>query len=158
MLDETLIRLIVRELEELDALVGRSSPLLATPADADPSFERLAALSTTPNSFYTGIERIFERLAGQVDATQPEGERWHIELLNQVARPTASRPAVISDESRQLLRDYLAFRHRSRHAYAHHLIWSGMAQLALGVAQTWNTVRSEILQFVRQQTPHASPG
>ena len=155
MLDEAFGRLIVRELEEIDALLERSSPLLSTPADAEPSFERLAALSTVLNSFYTGIERIFERIASQVDPTQPDGERWHIELLNQVARPSESRPAVISEQSRQALRDYLAFRHRSRHAYAHQLIWSGMAQLVAGALHTWNTVRSEILRFVLQQSPSA---
>ena len=37
MLDETLSRLITRELEELDALLRSSSDLLATPADAEPS-------------------------------------------------------------------------------------------------------------------------
>ena len=150
MLDETLSRLIFRELEEIDSLLERSSPILGTSADAEPPFERLAALSTVLNSFYTGIERIFERIASQMDPTQPEGERWHIELLNQVARPTENRPALISEESRQLLRDYLAFRHRSRHAYAHHLIWSGMAQLVIDTQRTWNTVRSEIVQFVQQ--------
>ena len=152
MLDETLRRLIVRELEEIDTLLSNSSPLLGTPVDAEPSFERLAALSAVLESFYTGLERIFERIAKEVDLRQPEGERWHIELLNQVAHQTESRPAVISEGSRQRLRDYLAFRHRSRHAYAHHLIWDGMAQLVADTSQTWNIVRSEILQFVQQES------
>ena len=118
----------------------------------EPSFERIAALSAVLNSFYTGLERIFERIAKEVDTRKPEGERWHIELLNQVARQIESRSAVISEDSRQRLRDYLAFRHRSRHAYAHYLVWDGMAQLVAGASQTWNIVHSEILQFVRQQS------
>lgn len=150
MLDEDLRRLIVRELEEVDSLLGTSSELLRTPVDADPSFERLAALSTVLNSFYTGVERIFERIVQMVDSNSPEGERWHIELLNQVALQTKGRSAVISEESRQRLRDYLAFRHRSRHAYAHYLDWNGMAQLVAGISKTWNVVRSEIFQFVQQ--------
>ena len=156
MLDEALRRLIVRELEEIDTLLGRSSPLLESPRDAEPSFERLAALSTVLNSFYTGIERIFQRIVKEFDPRQPEGERWHIELLNQVARGTESRLPVISEESRQRLRDYLAFRHRSRHTYANYLVWDGMAQLVAGMSPTWNTVRAEILQFVQQQSPSAA--
>ena len=155
MLDEDLRRLIVRELEEVDALLDTSSPLLRTPADEDPSFERLAALSTVLNSFYTGVERIFERIVQMADSNSPEGERWHIELLNQVALQTEGRPAVISEESRQCLRDYLAFRHRSRHAYAHYLDWEGMARLVAGISQTWKIVRSEILQFLQQQPSSA---
>ena len=150
MLDEDLRRLIVRELEEVDALLDTSSELLRTPVDAAPSFERLAALSTVLNSFYTGVERIFKRIVQMVDSSSPEGERWHIELLNQVALQTEGRSAVISEESRQRLRDYLAFRHRSRHAYAHYLDWNGMAQLVAGISKTWNVVRSEIFQFVQQ--------
>ena len=152
MLDEALRRLIVRELEEIDVLLAKSSSLLETPTDVEPSFERIAALSAVLNSFYTGLERIFERIAKEIDTKQPEGERWHIELLKQVARQTEVRPAVISEDSRQRLRDYLAFRHRSRHAYAHYLVWDSMAQLVAGTSQTWNIVHSEILQFVRQQS------
>ena len=155
MLDEALRRLIIRELEEIDALLAKSSSLLETPINTEPSFERIAALSAILNSFYTGLERIFERIAKEIDTRKPEGERWHIELLNQVARQTEIRPAVISEDSRQRLRDYLAFRHRSRHAYAHYLVWDSMAQLVAGTSQTWNIVHSEILQFVRQQSSSA---
>ena len=155
MLDEALRRLIIRELEEIDVLLAKSSLLLETPTDVEPSFERIAALSAVLNSFYTGLERIFERIAKEIDTRKLEGERWHIELLNQVARQTELRPAVISEDSRQRLRDYLAFRHRSRHAYAHYLVWDSMAQLVAGTSQTWNIVHSEILQFVRQQSSSA---
>jgi len=86
--------LVVREVEELDGLLRSSSDLLATPVVADPSFERLAALSTVLTSFYTGLERIFERMAAQLDPVQPEGDHWHIELLSQVARPAENRPAI----------------------------------------------------------------
>jgi len=126
--------------------------LLETPVDSEPSFERLAALSTVLISFYTGLERIFERIANQLDPIQPKGERWHIELLNQVARPAVNRPALISEETRQRLRDYLAFRHRSRHAYAHYLTWHGMAHLVADILAVWRSVRSEILQFVQGQS------
>ena len=93
MLDEAACRLVVREVEELDDLLRSSSDLLPTPVAANPSFERLAALATVLTSFYTGLERIFERIAAQLDPVQPEGDHWHIELLSQVARPTKNRPA-----------------------------------------------------------------
>ena len=158
MLDEALRRLIVRELGEIDTLLDKSSPFLENPGDAEPSFERLAALATVLNSFYTGLELIFQRILKEFDPRQPEGDRWHIELLNQVARGTESRLAVISEESRQRLRDYLAFRHRSRHMYANYLLWDGMAHLVADMSPTWNTVRAEILQFVQQQSSSADAG
>ena len=33
------------------------------------------------HSFYSGIERIFELIAVNVDGTRPEGENWHQNLL-----------------------------------------------------------------------------
>ncbi|MBT4504843.1 MAG: hypothetical protein HOC74_44385 [Gemmatimonadetes bacterium] len=152
MLDESLGRLIAIELNEIDALLKRSAEMLATPNDAEPSFERLAALSQVLTSFYTGLERIFERIARQLDQALPEGERWHIQLLNQVARPTGNREALISDASRQRLRDYLAFRHRSRHPYAHHLEWHGMKHLVAQMQETWVTVRLELERFTQYHT------
>lgn len=155
MLNETLGRLICRELEDIDALLDRSSSLLETPVDSEPPFERLAALTTVLDSFYTSLEKIFEGVVKKYDPSQPEGERWHTELLNQVARQTGSRFALISEESRKGLLVYLAFRHRSRHSSANYLAWDRMAQLVSDISPTWNTVRAEILQFVHHHSSSA---
>mgnify|MGYP003973602427 FL=1 len=114
MLDEGQRRLVERELDEIDALVTKSSALTDVPKGEEPSFERLAALSQILNSFYTGLERVFDRIARQVDGASPAGERWHAELLSAMARPASHRPAVLSKECHARLREYLAFRHRSR--------------------------------------------
>ena len=148
MLDESLKRLIQRELREIDALLSRADELLNIAENEEPSFERLAALAQILTSFYSGLERIFERIARSVDSSIPEGQRWHSELLGQVAGPTPNREAVISVKSRTRLREYLAFRHRSRHTYAHHLEWRSMENLVGQLADTWKAVRSEIQRFL----------
>ena len=157
MSDDARGRLIGRQLEDIDALLERSSSLLETPVDSEPSFERLAALTTVLDSFYNSLERIFGDIVKEYDPTQPEGGRWHTELLNQVAGQTETRPALISEESRQRLRDYLAFRHRSRHSSANYLAWDPMAQLVADVPLTWNAVRAEILRFLQEQASSADP-
>jgi hypothetical protein len=151
MLDDSLKRLIDRELGEIHMLLERSDTLLQVDTDSEPTFERLAALSLVLISFYTGLERIFERVARRIDHSLPQGERWHTDLLLQVARPTDARSALISEETRLLLREYLAFRHHSRHAYAHHLAWSRMKDLVLQVSDTWDRVRSEIRRFIEDR-------
>ena len=85
MLDDSLKRLIDRELNEIDMLLERSDSLLKVASDRAPTFERLAALSQVLISFYTGLERIFERVARRIDHSLPQGERWHTDLLHQVA-------------------------------------------------------------------------
>lgn len=55
MLDESLKRLIQRELREIDALLSRADELLNIAENEEPSFERLAALAQILTSFYTGL-------------------------------------------------------------------------------------------------------
>ena len=153
MLDESLKRLINRELGEIHMLLERSDDLLKIDPNGEPTFERLAALSLVLISFYTGLERIFERVARHIDHSLPQGERWHTDLLLQIARPTNKRIALISEETRLSLREYLAFRHHSRHAYAHHLEWPRMKDLVLQISDIWIRVRSEIQRFIEGQSP-----
>jgi hypothetical protein len=41
--------------------------------EGEPTFERLAALPLVLISFYTGLERIFERVARRIDYSVPHG-------------------------------------------------------------------------------------
>ena len=148
MLDDRLKRLIERELKELNSLLEQSGEMLEVTPGEEPTFERRAALSQVLISFYTGLERIFERVARRVDRSVPEGGRWHTELLHQIARATEDRPALISEETRVCLREYLAFRHRSVHAYAHHLQWPRMEHLVVQVLDVWDRGRADIHRFI----------
>ena len=123
----------------------------------EPGFERLEALSQVLVSFYTGLERIFERVASRLDGSLPEGDRWHTQLLLQIARPTDDRAALISESTREALREYLAFRHRSRHAYPQHIQWSRMEHLVSGLRATWQEVLGEIEGFLAERRPPEDP-
>jgi hypothetical protein len=51
------------------------------------------------HGFYSGLERIFEQIAGMIDGSVPQGENWHQLLLQQMVQEEPGiRPAVISDE------------------------------------------------------------
>ena len=65
MLGDALSRLVARELDDIAALLERSHDMLQPALGQEPGFERLAALSQVLVSFYTGLERIFERLASR---------------------------------------------------------------------------------------------
>ena len=152
MLDDRLKRLIEQELKEIRTLLERSETILKTDPDKAPSFERLAALSLVLTAFYTGLERIFERVARHIDYSIPQGEHWHTDLLHQIAQPTDERTALISEETRLFLREYLAFRHHSRHSYAHYLEWPRMRHLVLQLSEIWDRTRSEINGFIEAQS------
>ena len=72
------------------------------------------------HSFYSGIERIFELIAVNIDDIVPEGENWHQILLKQMAEEmTEVRPAVVSDSVRLGLDEYRGFRHVVRNVYTY---------------------------------------
>lgn len=50
-----------------------------------PSNYILRAGGSILHDFYTGIEKIFENIAKEIDHRLPTGEEWHSELLHQMA-------------------------------------------------------------------------
>lgn len=59
------------------------------------------------HGFYSGLERIFEKIASLVDENTPAGTNWHQELLRQMSLEIPEvRPAVISDRLREKLEEY----------------------------------------------------
>ena len=63
------------------------------------------------HDFYTGCERIFLRIAQDIDQDVPQGERWHVSLLERMETERGDiRPEVISNDLSRMLRPYLGFR------------------------------------------------
>jgi hypothetical protein len=53
-------------------------------------------------SFYQGVERVFETIAKSIDRSLPTGDKWHKMLLEQRGNEVSGiRPAVISMETRR---------------------------------------------------------
>ncbi len=70
------------------------------------------------HSLYSGLERLFELIAVNVDGIKPDKENWHRELLKQMTNEVKQvRPAVISEESYLKLDIYRGFRHVVRNVY-----------------------------------------
>jgi len=73
-------------------------------------------------SFYQGLERVFEIIAKSIDRSLPTGEKWHKMLLDQMADEVVGiRPAVISMETKQALDDFRMFRHLAHNIYTFNL-------------------------------------
>ncbi len=108
----------------------------------------LAALAAMLHAFYNGAENILKRLAQDVDGSLPTSEFWHRDLLDAMARPTASRRSVISSETHRTLKGYLQFRHMFRHAYTFDLRWERMKPLLLGCADTLRRFEAELDRFL----------
>ena len=78
----------------------------------------IALLAWALHGWYTALESVLERIARQLDAEVPGGDRWHRALLAQASVDVPGvRPAVIDHASRLHLEELLAMRYFLRHAY-----------------------------------------
>lgn len=112
-----------------------------------PNFIETSALATMLHSFYTGVENILKRIVFHIDGSVPSGYASHSDLLAIVARSTADRPPVISEELRISLSAYLSFRHVFRHTYSFQLEWDKMGELVTQSEVVWQQLQTELDQF-----------
>ena len=140
------------ELDLLEHLADSHETLLVKVRRIEPDSIELSALSAFLHAFYTGIENIFKRIALEIDKSLPAGERWHADLLSQMARPFAERPAVISGELCIQLGKYMEFRRVFRHAYTFELKWAKMADLVLHSGQVLEELQAELKSLFEPET------
>jgi hypothetical protein len=106
------------------------------------------SLSLNLQSFYTGIERILERIARIVDRSVPSSHNWHEELLLQMSREIAEqRPAVFSAELVEKLDDLRRFRHLVRNIYAHTILPDRLEHVVHTTQTVWPQLSLEIVAF-----------
>ena len=138
---------IRQELVELDQVVTRLLEAWQRARRSGDDFY-LDSVALNLHGFYSGMERIFERLAETLDGSLPKGENWHQVLLVQMSKEVAGiRPAVISQQTLKRLDEYRGFRHVVRNVYTFHFDEAKLEKLVLGAGDTFAQVRAEILAF-----------
>jgi len=112
-------RRIRREISELDKIREHA---LRRWQKASEDEDYLGSVGFDLQSFYQGVERVFETIAKSIDRSLPTGDKWHKMLLEQMADEVSGiRPAVISMETRQALDDFRMFRHLAHNIYTFNL-------------------------------------
>jgi len=103
-------------LDRLHAELQAYAPRLRSDP-ADRPLQALVAIDL--HDYYTAAETLFERVARLLDGDVPGGDRWHRDLLQQMATDLLPvRGALLRGEDLPWLEDLLKFRHFLRHAYA----------------------------------------
>lgn len=116
------------------------------------------SLALNLHDFYSGIERIFQRIASTLDDSIPKGDAWHRELLDQMATEVRSvRPAVISDRDVAILDEYLRFRHVVRNVYAFELDPERVRDLARRLPGAFQGVKERLSAFAEYLDEIAEP-
>ncbi len=136
------------ELANLDRLVVTAKTLLQN-LPSVPTFVETAAAGKLVHDFYTGVERIFERIAVRLGPGLPTGPGWHTWLLRGMEREVEGvRPPVIDHALALRLADYLRFRHLFRHSYGYELLWDRLAPLLEGLEETLEELRRQLDRFL----------
>ena len=114
------------ELENLKKLLSEAEAIIEKKA----SNINIRAGGSILHDFYTGIERIFESIAGTIDMEVPTGMNWHIELLNQMTLKIPDlRSQIIKKDTAKMLEEFLRFRHLFRKRYGFDLEWLHIKRL-----------------------------
>lgn len=93
------------------------------------------------HNFYTACERIFEKVATDVDGGMRQAHDWHLRLLRAMSVDVPEvRPRALSADLAERLADYLRFRHLVRNLYGFELEEAKMHPLV----QEIGTVRCDI--------------
>lgn len=111
--------------------------------DPPPDTFEMYALGGILHDLYHGMKGICLRAVKQIDQQEPIGSSWHRDLIDSVSHPVPNlRPAIISQETAELLEQYRGFRHRFRHNYGYELSWLKLAPL-------WRDAHAMIEKFIR---------
>ena len=147
---DELIQRIADERRKIDRTIGSIMELLEEIEVATPHhrkfFEELTANKLA--EVYSGIERIFERIANEIDKHSPKGDRWHTDLLTQVAERCPERPPVISESTQRQLGQLLRFRHKVNNIYGEELIYEKAEEHAKPIRELFTTVSEDLDTFI----------
>ena len=137
------------EISQIDNLLLKYADVLTSCREKEkPDLTEITTSASVLHSFYNGLENIFHTIAKQIDNSIPEGANWHKDLLQQIARQTDSRKAILTDDTEMICADFLAFRHFYRHSYSFMLDWDEFKQLVINLEKTWKIIKKEIQCFI----------
>jgi hypothetical protein len=102
---------------DLDRLAREISSARAVVKPSSSQLELFGAAAMV-HGYYTHLERLFERVARDLNSAPLDGPDWHRRLLQSMTidRP-GIRPAVLAPELAVLLDELLRFRHLFRNLY-----------------------------------------
>ena len=108
----------------------------------------MTIVSSILHSFYNGIENIILAISKDLDQKIPEGSEWHRKVLKEMEKNTKKRNAVFSQETSNILLEYLGFRHFFRHSYSFHLNWEKLKELIVPIDDAWGKIKQELRIFI----------
>lgn len=151
-LEEALVRRLRAEIEhELGRLERLREAAADAPRTADPYAVR--ARGSILHDLYNGMERIFGRIADDVDGGRPHGDAGHQRLIRSMTlRIDGVRPGVITPELGTGLCDFLGFRHVFWNIYGDELDVERVALLEARLPKVLDDFERQLCSFLDWMT------
>ena len=129
-MDRDILRGMVSEIEkEIENLEELRDEMRGIRSETSIIFRR--SMGSILHDFYNCCERIFKKVAADINGGYEDSEKWHKALLFKMTIPVKEiRPAVISEELGAELDEYLSFRHVFRNIYGFELKGDRIGYLA----------------------------
>lgn len=125
---------------ELEDRAGQMRP--EAPAPIESSAYQL-------HNLYSAVEDLFKIVAGTFENSVTDLSQWHTELLRRMTLEIPGvRPALLSQETADLLNELRAFRHFFRHAYGQSLDLARVEQNIRIARQVEPLLARDIGQFL----------
>ncbi|MCL5061731.1 MAG: hypothetical protein M1443_00785 [Nitrospirae bacterium] len=107
------------------------------------------SLALKLHNFYTGCERIFQKIADDINGGVPVSMDWHKRLLKSMSLEIEKiRPPVISKDTAKALEEYLAFRHVVRNIYGFEIDSERLKRLIEKLFSTHKRFKKEVEGFI----------
>jgi hypothetical protein len=137
------------EIDRIGAVVGEAEQALADYPAAEPPRRELRGIGDIVHDAYTGIERIAEKIAGELGGGVPAGPAWHRQLLEDMTLDLPGlRPPVLAPARAQALDELLRFRHLFRNRYGFELEWRRLRPLLERLPAVWRDTRADLERFL----------
>jgi len=135
---------------EIELELSRLEPLFFYAGQRPLDYIEMIAAAGALHGLYSGIESLFLLIQKSLDGrVTHEHSAWHKELLRLMTLETPNRPAVLTQETAELLKDFLNFRHFFRHRYATSLDADIVKNKLQSFPPVWSRVHQELLTFLR---------
>lgn len=142
---QVLLGKIRQGVEDLKKLVDQTATVM-TKIEQTGDLDYLGTVALNLHGFYSGVEKIFQEIAVDLDGSLPEGRDWHQRLLRQMRVDVPQiRPAILREETLKLMNEFCRFRHVVRNVYTFELIPERTQSLA-GLLPTGFGMVSEDLE------------
>ena len=110
----------------------------------------IRGFSSILHDYYSRLERIFIKLANDLNGGVPNGYHWHIRLLEQMAIDIEQiRPKLISSDNFSYVRDLLSFRHLFRNIYGFELEKEKVVDLINKLVKYHTQIVKDINKFLK---------